>query len=142
MKKLFQKLTASFVSALMLCSGTYVTTEAADVTDSGLKGWHIYGNVDDNEIIDICDAVLVSQFMTVYKNKHGNNHISVEAALAYREEALEDDSIEYYLPIPQAADIDGDGYITEADTICIQNYIANNYDKAKRCGQPFYININ
>lgn len=140
MKKVFQKLTASFVSALMLCSGTYVTAGAAAVTDSGLHGWHIYGNVNDNEKINIYDAVLVAQFMSVYKNKHGDNYISVEAALAYREEALEDDSIEYYLPVPQAADIDGDGYITEADTICIQNYALGNYDKAGRCGQPFYIN--
>ncbi len=46
----------------------------------------------------------------------------------------------YALPVSQVDDVDGDGYITEADQICIQYYEAGTYNKAGRCGQPFYIN--
>lgn len=67
-----------------------------------------------------------------YKNKNGNTIISVENALKYNDK--------YALPVPQVDDVDGDGYITEADQICIQYYEAGTYNKAGRCGQPFYIN--
>lgn len=135
MKKTFKKVTASLTAMLMMFGSTYTAVGSASAADDDLVGWHVYGDVDNNGVIDIRDAVLVAQFITVYKNSHNHTLILVEDALDYRK-----DEDEYYLPVPQAADIDGDGYITDADQICIQNYVAKNYDKAGRCGQPFFIN--
>lgn len=137
MKKSFKKITASLTAMLMIFGSTCTavgSASAADIPD--LHGWHVYGDVDEDGFVNINDAILVAQFMTEYKNKHGNSIIPVEAAVDY----LEEDDKKYYLPVPHAADIDGDGYITEADQICIQYYEARNYEKAGRCGQLFFIN--
>ncbi|MDE7136945.1 MAG: hypothetical protein K2O29_00580 [Ruminococcus sp.] len=45
----------------------------------------------------------------------------------------------FYMTVPQAADIDGDGYITRDDQTFIEYYEIKSYDKAGRCGHPFFI---
>ncbi|MDE5854525.1 MAG: hypothetical protein K2H19_05625 [Ruminococcus sp.] len=139
MKKILKRMTVSLTATLMLCGSTYATLGSVSATDNDIQprgAYHVYGDVDDNGVVDINDAVFVAQFMTIYKSKHGNTIIPVEWALDY----LTEEDNKYYLPVPQAADIDGDGYITEADQICIQYYEARNYERAGRCGQLFYIN--
>ena len=133
MKKTFRKLTASLTAMLMMFSSTYAvaSSASAESTEVQPRGWHVYGDVTDDGKITMSDAVLVVQFMTVYKNSHNNSIISVENAIDYKGE--------FKLPVPQAADIDGDGYITDADAICIQYYDLEDYEKAGRCGQPFFI---
>ena len=135
MRKTLKKITASLTAMLMMFGSTYTAVGSASAADNDLHGWHVYGDVDDDGFISLSDAVLVSQFITEYKNAHNHTLISVKDALNYRKEEGE-----YYLPVPQAADIDGDGYITDADQICMQNYMINNRDGAGRCGQSFFIN--
>ncbi len=137
MKKTFKKVTVSLTAMLMMFGSTYTAVGSVSATNNEIqpRNYHVYGDVNDDGNINASDAVNIAQFITVYKNKHGvSSLISVEDAIDYRE-----DKGEYYLPVPYAADVDGDGFITEADYICIQNYIINN-DKIGRCGQLFYIN--
>lgn len=138
MKKTFKKITASLTAMLMMFGSTYTALGSVSATNNEIqpRHYHVYGDVNDDGKININDAVNIAQFIALYKNKHGvGSLISVEDAIDYRA-----DNGEYYLPVPQAADVDGDGFITEADQICIQNYVAHNYDKAGRCNQLFYIN--
>ena len=135
MKKTIKRVTASLTAMLMMFGSTYTALGSVSATNNEIqpRHYHVYGDVDDNGIIDINDAVLIAQFMTVYKKDPQNyGIISVEDAIEYEGK--------YSLPVPQAADVDGDGCITEADQICIQCYEARNYDKIGRCGQLFYIN--
>lgn len=138
MKKTFKKITASLTAMLMMFGSTYTAVGSVSATNNEIqpRAYHVYGDVFDDGGIDASDGVRIAQFITVYKNKHGVSHlISVQDAIDYREKKGD-----YYLPVPQAADIDGDGFITDADQICVQNYIVRNYDKAGRCGQLFFIN--
>ena len=135
MKKTLKKVTASLTAMLMMFGSTYTAVSSASATNNEIqpKRYHVYGDVDDNGVIDINDAISIAQFMAAYKNETQiYGIIPVENAIEY--------TGKYCLTIPQAADVDGDGYITEADSICIQYYEAKNYDKAGRCGQLFYIN--
>ncbi|MDE6502075.1 MAG: hypothetical protein K2L10_08335 [Ruminococcus sp.] len=140
MKKTFKKITASLTAMLMMFGSTYTAVGSVSATNNEIqpRAYHVYGDVHDDGSVDLKDAVLIAQFITAYKNKHGvSTLISVQNALDYK---LKETNNEFYLPVPQAADVDGDGFITEADYICVQNYGINNYDKAGRCGQLFYIN--
>lgn len=144
MKNTFKKVTASIAVMLTLFSSTYTTAFSVSAANQELqtaKSWYVYGDVNNNGYINLADAVLVAQFITDYKNKVSNSIIPVEIAEEYTESCIENNwNDRYYLPVPKAADVDGDGYITEADMICIQNYNLQNYDKIGRCGQPFFIN--
>lgn len=138
MKKTIKRVTASLTAMLMMFGSTYTAVGSVSATNNEIqpRNYHVYGDVNDDGNINASDAVNIAQFITVYKNKHGvSSLISVEDAIDYRE-----DKGEYYLPVPYAADVDGDGFITEADYICIQYYGINVYDKIGRCGQLFYIN--
>lgn len=135
MKKIFKKMTVSLMSALMLCSSTYMVSGSASAANNDIEPrgtYHVYGDVNEDGSVNIADAACIMQFIGSYKNENGNNPISLANAVKYNGK--------YALTVPQAADIDGDGFITEADHICIQYYVAGSHDKAGRCGQLFYIN--
>ena len=132
MKKTIKRVTASLTAMLMMFGSTYTAVGSASATNNEKPRHYLYGDVDYNGVIDINDAVSIAQFRAAYKNETQiYGIISVEDAIEYKGK--------YSLTVPQAADVDGDGYITEADQICIQNYEAKNYDKIGRCGQPFLI---
>ena len=140
MKKTIKRVTASLTAMLMMFGSTYTAVGSVSATNNEIqpRTYHVYGDVHEDNSIDMKDAVLIAQFITEYKNEHGVHHlISVQDAIDYLHEK---DKHEFYLPVPQAADVDGDGFITEADYICVQNYAIHNYDKAGRCGQLFFIN--
>ncbi len=137
MKKTFKKITASLTAMLMMFGSTYTAVGSVSATNNEIqpRKYHVYGDVNDDGTINASDGVLIAQFTSVYKNSHNNITISVQDAIDYRK-----NKGEYSLPVPQAADIDGDGFITEADRICVQYYILGVDDKIGRCGQLFYIN--
>lgn len=134
MKKVFKKVTTTLTAMLMVFGSTFTFAKSVSAANNEMKAkkLYIYGDVDDDRDIDINDAIFISQFMVSYKKENGNKIIPVEEAVKY--------TGKYRLTVPQAADVDGDGYITEADSICIQYYEAQAYDKTGRCGQTFYIN--
>ena len=136
MKKTIKRVTASLTAMLMMFGSTYTAVGSVSATNNEIqpRNSHVYGDVNDDSLINISDAVNILQFISAYK-KEKYEVISVEAALRYREKKGD-----YYLKVPQAADVDGDGYITDADAICIQSFEAKLYDKIGRCGQLFYIN--
>lgn len=134
MKKTLRKVTASLTAMLMLFGSTYTAVGSASASDDRTipKGWHVYGDVNNDEKVDIRDAVLIAQCLTEFKNEtQGATRIPMEYAMMQKGE--------FYLIVPQAADIDGDGYITRDDQTFIEYYEIKSYDKAGRCGQPFFI---
>lgn len=134
MKKTLRKVTASLTAMLMLFGSTYTAVGSASASDDRTipTGRHIYGDVNNDEKVDIRDAVLIAQCLTEFKNEtQGATRMPMEYAMAQIGE--------FSLIVPQAADIDGDGYITRDDQTFIEYYEIKSYDKAGRCGQPFFI---
>lgn len=121
MKRITKKITACFVSAFMLCAGTCAAFISASATNDSIQSRHIYGDVNDDDAIKIADVVCV---LNALKNS-GKTKLSISEAADY-------------LTCPYAADVSGDGYITNDDATMIQNYILS-HDNTGRCGQIFYI---
>jgi len=135
MKKTIKRVTASLTAMLMLFGSTYTAIGSASATNNEiqLRKRHLYGDVNNDSVIDMRDAVRVAQCLTEFGN-------ATEGATRMPLEYAEAKIGEFFLEVPQAADIDGDGYITRDDQQFIQYYEIKSYDKAGRCGQPFYIN--
>ncbi len=138
MKRITKKITACFVSAFMLCAGTcaaFISASAANDAIQPRGEYHVYGDVNDDGKINIADAVLVSKAVGNFENLTGDTKLPVSYAIAKPAVYFGEG---YY--VPQAADVDGDRYITKDDATMIQKYIVSLYDEAGRCGQTFYIN--
>lgn len=115
MKRIFKKMTVSLMSALIIFSSTYATLSSASASDdiAPKPGLYIYGDVNDDKIVDIRDAVLTAQWLTEFKNAKAE---ATRMLLEYVKAQIG----EFYLCVPQAADIDGDDYITNDDSLYIQ----------------------
>lgn len=135
MKKVLKKITASLMSGLMLCSSTYVVAGAANNEVQPRGNWYIYGDVNNNGRIDMSDAVCILQAVSKFENLTGSSKLPLEYAIA-RPSVYFVGEGDY---VPQAADLDGDNYITEDDSLMIQRYCLELPDIG-RCGQPFFIN--
>ncbi|MDE5558199.1 MAG: hypothetical protein K2J32_11020 [Ruminococcus sp.] len=133
MKKTIKRVTASLTAMLMMFGSTYTAVGSVSATNNEIQSRksYMYGDVHGNGSVDLNDAVLIAQFITVYKKGNNGSIISVEDAIEYKGE--------YCLPVPQAADVDGDGYITDADAICVQSYVIGDSKNAGRCGESFDI---
>ncbi|MDE6707960.1 MAG: dockerin type I repeat-containing protein [Oscillospiraceae bacterium] len=124
MKRIAKKITACFVSAFMLCAGTcaaFISASAANDAIQSRLASHRYGDVNDDGAINIADVVCVLNAL----NNSGKTKLSISDAAVY-------------LTCPQAADVNGDGSITNDDATMIQNYILSQ-NNTGRCGQIFYI---
>ena len=134
MKKTIKRVTASLTAMLMMFGSTYTTVGSVSATNNEIQSRkpHLYGDVNDDGLVDIRDAVRIAQCLTEFKNATGG---ATRMPLEYAKMKIG----EFYLEVPQAADIDGDGYITRDDQEFIQYYEIKSYDKAGRCGQTFYI---
>ena len=114
MKRIAKKITACFVSAFMLCAGTcaaFISASAANDTIQP-RGYYMYGDVNNDGAINIADVVCV---LNALKNGYFGSG-----------------------QCPQAADVNGDGSITNEDATMIQNYILSKGDTG-RCGEIFYL---
>lgn len=138
MKKILKKITVSLMSALMLFSSTYVTLGSVSATDNDIQprgNWYVYGDVNNDGEIDIIDVISTNQAIAKFKDLTGSSRLPLEYAVARPAVYFRNEDY-----IPQAVDIDGDGYITKDDSEMIMCYIVERYDEAGRCGQPFFIN--
>ncbi|MDE5936896.1 MAG: hypothetical protein K2G83_05785 [Ruminococcus sp.] len=134
MRKVFKKITASLTVALMLCGSTYATVVSANASDNTIQPrgtWAMYGDVNNDGEIDGVDTLAIIKAINKFEKLTGDSRLPLSYAVARPEV--------YYLTIPQAADIDGDNYITENDIKMLNNYCMIGSDIG-RCGQPFYIN--
>jgi len=123
MKKTFKAITAVFSAALML-SGTCISVSAQNVQPRGNDG-----------SINIADVVLINKAVHIFDELTGDVKLPVNYAVS--KPAVYFPSVE--TPVPQAADVDGDGFITTEDSAMIQRAIIH-LDYIGRCGQPFYVN--
>ncbi|MCM1316143.1 MAG: hypothetical protein NC205_09820 [Prevotella sp.] len=135
MKKTFKKVTVSLTAMLMLFGSTYTTLGSVSATNGEIQPrgtWAMYGDVNNDGTIDVADLVAISSAVDTFEYLTGDSRLPLRYAVAKPEV--------YYLTIPQAADLDGDNYITDNDVKCVQCYLAKIDNEAGRCGQPFFIN--
>ncbi|MDE5935858.1 MAG: dockerin type I repeat-containing protein [Ruminococcus sp.] len=138
MKRVLKKITPSLMSGLMLFSSTYAVVGSANATDNEVQPrgmWAMYGDVNNDGRIDMSDAVCIIQAVKKFEQLTGSLRLPLEYAVA-RPSVYFVGEGDY---VPQAADLDGDNYITENDSLMIQKYCLELPDIG-RCGQPFFIN--
>ena len=135
MKKILKKMTVSLTATLMLCGSTYVTLGSVSATDNDIQPrgtYHVYGDVNNDGEVDPIDVSNVVESVLKFENLTGDSRLPLSYAVARPEV--------YYLKVPQAADVDGDGYITNDDVRMISYYSHGFSNNVGRCGQTFYIN--
>ncbi|MDE5620359.1 MAG: dockerin type I repeat-containing protein [Ruminococcus sp.] len=138
MKKTLKKVTISLTAMLMMFGSTCTAVGSASATDDEIQSkgtWYVYGDVNNDGMISLIDLVSVNKAIQKFNELTGSSSLPLEYAVA--RPAVYFGSENY---VPQAADIDGDGYITDNDSSLLLYYIAERYDEAGRCGQPFFIN--
>jgi len=135
MKKVLKKITVSLAAMLMAVSSTSAVLGSASAADNVQpRGtWAMYGDVNNDGSIDIADAACIIEAYGIFENLTGDSRLPLSYAVARPEVYFGTQSV------PQAADVDGDGYITVDDKNCISYYVARDYSKSGRCGQTFYI---
>ena len=97
--------------------------------------WSVYGDVNNDGLVNMADSTCIYMAFKRFEGLTGDARLPLSYAIAKPEVYFGTTSV-----VPQAADIDGDGYITAADEYCINSYIADDYNNAGRCGEAFYIN--
>lgn len=112
-KKLVAILSATTM-ALASLTAVSISASAANDTIQPRGAYHVYGDANNDGTISIADVVCV---LNAIKNGYFGQG-----------------------QCPQAADVNGDGYITNDDATMIQNYVTSNGGKVGRCGQTFYLN--
>ncbi|MDE5916847.1 MAG: dockerin type I repeat-containing protein [Oscillospiraceae bacterium] len=132
MKKTFKAITAVFSAVLML-SGTCMSVSAENVQPRG--SWYMYGDVNNDGSINMSDVVLVNKAVNIYDELTGDVKLPVSYAVS--RPAVYFPTVA--TPVPQAADVNGDGFISTEDSAMIQRAIVH-LDDTGRCGQPFYVN--
>lgn len=137
MKKTIKKVTVSLTAMLMMFGSTYTAVSSASATNNEIqpRTWYMYGDVDNNGKIDVLDIIAVNKAVKTFNDLTGSSELPLEFAIARPAVYFGDEN-----DIPQAADIDDDGYITKKDSDMIMNCIVGLTDEAGRCGQPFFIN--
>ena len=133
MKKLLKKTAVSLTTMLMAVSSTYIVLGSASATNNEVQprgAYHVYGDVNDNGKIDTVDVSNAIEAVLKFESLTGDSRLPLSYAIARPEV--------YYLKVPQAADVDGDGYITNDDVRMI-SYYCHGISNSGRCGQTFYV---
>lgn len=136
MKKVLKKITVSLAAMLMAVSSTSAVLGSANAADNVQpRGtWAMYGDVNNDGSIDLADSTCIYIAYSTFENLTGDTRLPLSYAVARPEVYFKTTYI-----VPQAADVDGDGYITNADEMCVSYYDIGDHSKSGRCGQAFYI---
>lgn len=137
MKKTFKRVTASLTAMLMMFGSTYTIIGAASATNNEIQSkgnWAMYGDVNNDGKIDMSDAVCIIMAVNKFNSFTGASQVPLEYVIAKPNVYFGEGDY-----IPQAADLNGDSYLTEEDSMMIQRYLLELPDIG-RCGQPFFIN--
>lgn len=133
MKKTFYKVTSIFLSAATLVSATCFNVSA--YTNIQPRGsYHYYGDVNNDGLINLADDIYLNSAYGKYEQLTGDSKLPVSYAVARPSVYFE----KVETPVPQAADINGDGYISQEDSEMLLRYLIR-VDNTGRCGQSFYI---
>lgn len=130
MGKTLEKVTVSLTAMLMLFGSTYTSVYSASATGDEIqpKTWYVYGDVNNDGEINGLDVSSVIEAIITFENLTGDSRLPLNYAVARPEVYFGKGNY-----VPQAADINEDGYITSDDVRLISL-------KQGRCGQPFFIN--
>lgn len=137
MKNKFKKVIISLAATLMMLGSTCAAGWSASAANEEIqpRTWYVYGDVNNSGEIDILDVIAINKAIKNFKDLTGSSKLPLEYAVARPTVYFGEGE-----SVPQAADIDGDKYITENDSNLIAYYVVERYDEAGRCGQPFFIN--
>ena len=121
MKRKIRKLITGAISATALISSVSFNAGAENVQPRGL--WHVYGDVNNDGTIDLIDIININKAVNKYRELTGEEQLPMRIAVA----------------VPQAADVNGDGYISLEDSDMVLRYVAEQREDIGRCGEHFYI---
>jgi len=132
MKRKFIKLITGLASAIALISAVSFNAGAENIQPRG--SWHVYGDVNNDGKIDVIDIININKAVNKYRELTGEEKLPMRIAVARPAIYFENTNN----PVPQAADVNGDGYISEDDASMILKYLISLEDTG-RCGEHFYI---
>lgn len=133
MKMKFSKLITGLISATTLISAVSFHVSAENVQPRG--AWYVYGDVNNDGKIDVIDVITINKAINKYRELTGEEQLPMRIAVARPAIYFENESE----PVPQAADVDGDGYISSADSETLMRCIVGYTEDIGRCGKHFYI---
>ena len=145
MKKITKSIIAALSASSMLAASFPITANANEETIQPRGSYHVYGDINNDGIITGSDATLTWAASTTFERLTGDPNLPLEYAIARPEvyfSGLE-------TPVPQAADVNGDGIINQDDANEILRYYTllssgngNPPDPSVyngKCGKVFYI---
>ena len=130
MKKVLKKMAVSLTAILMAVSSTYAVLGSASAANNEVQPrgkWAVYGDVNEDGLINMADSTCIYMAYKRFEEMTGDARLPLSYAIARPIVYFDTTSI-----VPQAADIDGDGYITAADEYCINSYVARDYNNSGR----------
>lgn len=138
MKKRILKTVAASLSIFAFAAATIVPVSAANVQPRG--NYYVYGDVDNDGKIMVEDASIVLSAVAKFTSLTGDENLPISYANA--RPSVYFPNIDN--PVPQTADVNGDGFINQADAEDILSYYAKRsagvLDQYNgRCGTPFYV---
>ena len=133
MKKIAYKILSAFLSAVTLVSTTCFSV-SAETNIQPRGSWYLYGDVNNDGHINLADDIYLNSAYGKYEQLTGDSKLPVSYAVARPSVYFE----KVETPVPQAADINGDGYISQEDSEMLLRYLIR-VDNTGRCGQHFYI---
>jgi hypothetical protein len=133
MKRKIRKLITGAISATALISSVSFNAGAENVQPRGL--WHVYGDVNNDGTIDLIDIININKAVNKYRELTGEEQLPMRIAVARPAIYFENTNN----PVPQAADVNGDGYISLEDSDMVLRYVAEQREDIGRCGEHFYI---
>ncbi len=138
MKKRMLKAVAASLSAFAIAVAAIVPVSAANIQPRG--NYYVYGDVNNDGQIAVEDASIVLSAIANFTSLTGDNNLPISYANA--RPSVYFPNIDN--PVPQTADVNGDGFINKADAEDILSYyskhavgIPDQYDGL--CGTPFYV---
>ena len=145
MKKLTKSIMAALSASLMFVASFPITANANEETVQPRGSYHVYGDVNNDGIITGSDATLTWLASTTFEDLTGDPDLPLRYAIAHPEVYFS--SLE--TPVPQAADVNGDGIINKDDADEILHYytlLSSGYGNPPdpsvyngKCGTVFFI---
>ncbi|HEZ7987147.1 MAG TPA: dockerin type I repeat-containing protein [Ruminococcus sp.] len=145
MKKITKSIIAALSASSMLAASFPITANANEETIQPRGSYHVYGDVNNDGVITGSDATITLRSFTIFENLTGSPNLPLEYAIARPAVYFPNEET----PVPQAADVNGDGIINQADANEILRYYTllssgngNPPDSSVyngKCGKVFYI---
>lgn len=111
MKKITKNIIAALSASSMLAASFPITASASQEKIQPKGSYHVYGDINNDGIIIGSDATYTLMAVKIFEGLTGSQNLPLEYAIARPAVYFPD----VKNPVPQAADVNGDGIINQAD---------------------------